>query len=98
VEHPITRLFQRRKKAHDPRKTFRTMLSQLRVPPHVAELCLNHLERETMRRVYDGHDYSGEMAEAWERVAGHLSTLRDGGAQVVSLQDGRARIARAKRA
>jgi len=41
---------------HDLRKTFRTMLSRLGVPPHVAELCLNHLETETMRRVYDGHD------------------------------------------
>ena len=29
---------------------------------HVAELCLNHQEKETMRRVYDGHDYTAEMA------------------------------------
>lgn len=83
---------------HDLRKTFRTMLSRLGIPPHVAELCLNHLETETMRRVYDGHDYSGEMADAWSRVASHLVALRNGGAQVVSLQDGRARLARAMRA
>ena len=42
----------------DLRGTFRTMLSRIGVAPHVAELCLGHIERETMRRVYDGHDYS----------------------------------------
>lgn len=75
---------------HDLRKTFRTMLSRLGVQPHVSELCLNHLETETMRRVYDGHDYSGEMADAWERISHHLAALRSGGAEVVSIRGGTA--------
>ena len=56
------------------------------VAPHVAELCLGHVEKETMRRVYDGHDYSGEMADAWDRAGAHIAALRKGGAQVVELR------------
>lgn len=60
------RLRKERKKLrpHDLQRTFRTMLSRIEVAPHVAELCLGHIEKETMRRVYDGHDYSSEMADA----------------------------------
>ncbi len=61
---------------HDLRRTFRTMLSRIGVPPHIAELCLGHVEKETMRRVYDGFNYDREMAEAWDRAGEHLATLR----------------------
>jgi integrase len=71
---------------HDLRRTFRTMLSRIGVVPHVAELCLGHIEKETMRRVYDGHDYSGEMADAWDRAGAHIGALRGGGAEVIRIR------------
>lgn len=76
---------------HDLRKTFRTMLSRIGIAPHVAELCMNHQETETMRRVYDGHDYTAEMVDAWDRAAAHLSALRRGGALVIPIAAKRAR-------
>jgi hypothetical protein len=66
------------------------MLSRLGVLPHVAELCMNHQERETMRRVYDGHDYFNEMAVAWDRAGAHLAALRSGGAEVIPFSGARA--------
>lgn len=75
-EERLSELGGKRLRPHDLRKTFRTMLSRLGVLPHVAELCLNHLEAETMRRVYDGHDYSDETAAAWELIGEHLERLR----------------------
>ena len=75
---------------HDLRRTFRTMLSRLGVQPHVAELCMNHQETETMRRVYDGHDYTGEVAEAWDSAGAHIEALRNGGAIVIPLMSRRA--------
>ncbi len=75
---------------HDLRRTFRTMLSRIGVAPHIAELCLGHIEKETMRRVYDGHDYSAEMADAWDRAGAHVGALLRGGAQVIPLLKGRA--------
>jgi integrase len=75
---------------HDLRRTFRTMLSRLGVPPHVAELCINHQETETMRRVYDGHDYSGEMADAWNKAGAHLDALRAGSVLVIPILKKRA--------
>ncbi|MFN7695610.1 MAG: tyrosine-type recombinase/integrase [Burkholderiales bacterium] len=75
----------RKLRPHDLRRTFRTLLSRIGVAPHVAELCLNHQEKETMRRVYDGHDYTAEMADAWDRAGAHIQAIREGAAQVVSI-------------
>ena len=33
-----------------------------------------------------GHDYSGEMADAWDRAGAHIASLRKGGAQVVEIR------------
>ena len=49
------------------------MLSRLGIAPHVAELCMNHQETETMRRVYDYHD---KMKEAWDKAGAHIAALR----------------------
>lgn len=75
---------------HDLRRTFRTMLSRLGVQPHVAELCMNHQETETMRRVYDGHDYTAEVAAAWDAAGAHIKALRAGGALVIPMTARRA--------
>ncbi len=65
----------KRLRPHDLRRTLRTMMSRIRVPAEIAELCLGHVERETMRRVYDGHDYWADMVDAWERVGAHVDKL-----------------------
>jgi integrase len=75
---------------HDLRRTFRTVLSRLGVAPHVAELCMNHQERETMRRVYDGHDYGADTAAAWDKAGAHIEALRAGGAFVIPIMSNRA--------
>jgi len=97
VARALSRLAQRgddpnakRLRPHDLRRTFRTMLSRLGIQPHVAELCMNHQETETMRRVYDGHDYTGEMADAWDKAGAHIAALRKGGAQVIPIMKNRA--------
>ncbi len=80
----------RKLRPHDLRRTFRTMLSRLGVQPHVAELCLNHQETETMRRVYDGHDYRSEMVLAWDKAGAHIAALRNGGGLVIPILSRRA--------
>lgn len=70
---------------HDLRRTFRTMLSRLGVLPHVAELCMNHQETETMRRVYDGYSYTKELKDAWDKAGAHVASLRAGGAEIIPL-------------
>lgn len=47
---------------------------------------MNHQEKEIMRRVYDGHDYSGEMRSAWELAGQHITALMQGGATIYSLR------------
>jgi integrase len=63
-------------KPHDLRRSFRTLLSRLGVTPHIAELCMNHQEKEIMRRVYDGHDFFTEMRSAWDLAGEHTNTLQ----------------------
>jgi integrase len=80
----------KRLRPHDLRRTFRTMLARIGVPPHIAELCLGHVEKETMRRVYDGFNYQAEMSAAWDQAGAHVAALRQGGAAVVELKRTRA--------
>ncbi|MDA0876431.1 MAG: tyrosine-type recombinase/integrase [Proteobacteria bacterium] len=70
---------------HDLRRTFRTLLSRLGVSPHIAEMCMNHQEKEMMRRVYDGHIFFSEMRSAWECVGNHIVALNKGGARICSI-------------
>jgi integrase len=75
----------KRLKPHELRKTFRTMMSRIKIDPQVAELCIGHVEKETMRRVYDGHDYWPEMVDAWDRAGAHIAALRNGSAIIIPL-------------
>jgi integrase len=71
-------------KPYDLRKTFRTMLSRLKVDADVAGLCLNHTEEHVLRRIYDGHDYWDDMVVAWDRAGAHIDRLRQGGGLVLA--------------
>ena len=59
---------------HDLRRTVRTGLARLQVPPHIAERVLNHAQPGVIA-VYDRHAYLAEKRGALERWAGHLSAL-----------------------
>jgi len=65
----------KRLKPHELRKTLRTLMSRIKIPAEIAELCIGHVEEETMRRVYDGHDYWPDMVDAWNCVGAHIDAL-----------------------
>ena len=48
---------------HDARRTFRTGLDKLQVPPHVKDECLNHARRGVGDRHYSQYDYLDEQRE-----------------------------------
>ena len=53
---------------HDLRRTYRTNLSRLKVPPHIAERLLNHTSaRDPLEFVYDQYDFMDEKREAVEK-------------------------------
>ena len=80
----------KRLKPHELRKTLRTMMSRINIQAEIAELCIGHIEEETMRRVYDGHDYWPDMVDAWNRAGAHIDALMQGGAEVIELAARRA--------
>jgi integrase len=51
---------------HDLRRTVRTHLSKLKVPPHIAEKCLNH-SLGPMEKVYDHNPFIPERREALQK-------------------------------
>jgi integrase len=54
---------------HDARRTFRTGLSTIGIPPHVAELCIAHRQKG-LARIYDQHRFDDEKRDAfaaWEQ-------------------------------
>lgn len=77
---------------HDLRRTVRTGLSQLSVPPHIAELVIGHSIRGILK-VYDRYDYLREKREALTRWSDHFLALvgeREASDNVVILEGARA--------
>src|SRR6516165_4450475 len=78
---------------HDLRRTYRTGLGKVGVPPHVAELA-NHV-KGGVQAVYDKHRYEGEIASALAQWAEHVAALIEGRKnKVVPLRSARYRIKR----
>ena len=72
---------------HDLRRTVRTQLGALRIPPHICERCLNH-KIGGVEGVYDRYDYFEERREALDAWANVLAGLESGG-KVVPIGTGR---------
>lgn len=60
---------------HDLRRTGATLMTRLGVLPEVAERCLNHVEENRMKRIYQRHTYETEMRAAWQVLGDHLAHL-----------------------
>jgi integrase len=56
---------------HDLRRVVRSNLAALKVPDHVAEMCLGH-GRKGLQRVYDQHEYFDEQRDALTQWAAKL--------------------------
>ncbi|MDO6712860.1 tyrosine-type recombinase/integrase [Aliiglaciecola sp. 2_MG-2023] len=59
---------------HDLRRTARTLLASLKVPPHISERCLNHKLRG-VEGVYDHYDYFDERLSALTQLSDLVSPL-----------------------
>jgi integrase len=62
---------------HDLRRTFVTGLVELRVPPHVVEVTVNHISgtRSGVAGTYNRSELMDERKEALERWARHVQGL-----------------------
>ncbi len=60
---------------HDARRTFRTGLDKLKVPPHIKDECLNHARRGVGDRHYSKYYYLDEQREAFELWAKQIAGL-----------------------
>lgn len=61
---------------HDFRRTTRSQLAALRIPPHICERCLNH-KIGGVEGVYDRYDYLEERREALNAWAAVLIDLEN---------------------
>lgn len=59
---------------HDLRRTCRTLLGMNKVPPHIAEKCLNH-KLKGVEGIYDHYDYFEERKEALEVLAEQIMKI-----------------------
>lgn len=59
---------------HDLRRTFRSLLSSIGVPGHVAERCLNH-KLKGVEGIYDRYDYLDERREAMNKLSELLEPI-----------------------
>jgi hypothetical protein len=63
---------------HDLRRTMRTHLGGLPVPPNVAELVIAHAQ-PGLHKVYDRHTYRDEKRRALELWEGRLMSIAEPG-------------------
>lgn len=59
---------------HDLRRTCRSLLSEIGIPSHIAERCLNH-KIKGVEGIYDRYDYFDERKEALESLSLKVSDL-----------------------
>jgi len=67
---------------HDARRTYRTGLGRLGVPPHVAELAINHA-KGGLQAIYDKHRYLPEIKSALALWGAHVLAVVDARAATV---------------
>ncbi len=60
---------------HDLRRTGATMMGELGVMGEVIERCLNHVEQNKLKRIYQRHELKAEQRDAWRRLGDRLSLL-----------------------
>lgn len=60
---------------HDLRRTGATMMGELGVMGEVIERCLNHVEGNKLKRIYQRHELKAEQREAWRRLGDRLALL-----------------------
>jgi integrase len=59
---------------HDLRRTFRSLLSELKVPGKIAEMCLNH-KLKGVEGTYDRYDYFDERKDALIQLKEHFQKV-----------------------
>jgi len=70
---------------HDLRRTGATMMASLGVRPDVIEHCLNHVEPNRVKRIYQRYSYEPEMQAAWRLLGERLELLATPAGNVVTL-------------
>lgn len=60
---------------HDLRRTGATLMATLGVRPEIIERCLNHIEQNKVRRIYQRYSYEPEMKQAWELLGERVEVL-----------------------
>ena len=60
---------------HDLRRTGATMMGELGVMGEVIERCLNHVEQNKLKRIYQRHELKAEQRDAWRRLGDRLTLL-----------------------
>jgi integrase len=62
---------------HDLRRTMRSGLGRLAVPPHIAELAIGHA-RKGIEATYDRYSYQTEIGQSLARWADHVASVVEG--------------------
>lgn len=60
---------------HDLRRTGATLMGELGVMGEVIERCLNHVEQNKLKRIYQRHELKAEQREAWRLLGDRLALL-----------------------
>ena len=60
---------------HDLRRTGATLMGELGVMGEVIERCLNHVEQNKLKRIYQRHELKAEQSVAWRLLGDRLTLI-----------------------
>ena len=72
---------------HDLRRTGATIMGELGIDDNIIEKCLNHIEKNRIKRTYQHQRRKTHQINAWGKLGEHLSNLLEAGDNVVSIRD-----------
>lgn len=73
--------------SHDLRRTGATIMGELGIDDNIIEKCLNHIEKNRIKRTYQHQRRKTHQINAWDKLGEHLSNLLEAGDNVVSIRD-----------
>lgn len=83
--------------SHDLRRTGATLMGELGVAGETIERCLNHIEQNRIKRIYQRQRNEQAMTEAWQLLGERLDLLVNGDSSVIAKKNSRNRKTAAHR-
>lgn len=70
---------------HDLRRTGSTIMGEIGINSDVIERCMNHVEGNKLKRVYQKYEYKSEKRDAWQKIGDRIDLVLRGTNAIIAI-------------